>query len=247
MDIKWYEILESTNDTAASESGRLDNLSIVATFCQTKGRGQRGNSWSARAGENLLFSILLKEFSLFGLAPLSASRQFLLSRAAALAVVEFLKGFGLSARIKWPNDIYVGDKKICGILIENTLRGSQLSRCITGIGINLGQREFPASLPNPTSVALETGREFTREQLQDGLERFSLLYERLLPASPQELSQRYESLLYRRGEWHAYREQPSGIGFEGKILGTDEGGRLYIEDRSGRRRDYAFKEVEFVI
>ena len=99
MDIKWYEILESTNDTAASESGRLDNLSIVATFCQTKGRGQRGNSWSAKAGENLLFSILLKEFSLFGLEPLPASRQFLLSRAAAHLCRQALeKSLSLPAR-----------------------------------------------------------------------------------------------------------------------------------------------------
>lgn len=247
MNIIWHENLSSTNDRALKDVRTLDNLSIIATFCQTDGRGQQGNKWSSETGQNLLFSILLKEFSCFGLTPLPADRQFLLSRTAALSVVAFLGKWDLPARIKWPNDIYVGDKKIAGILIENGLQGNTLVRSIIGIGINLGQRDFPPEVPNPTSVSLLTGTHFTRDTLQTELARFGAIFESFLQMDADRLTASYEKKLYRRDSWHPYRDLRTGERFEACFLGTEEIGRALLETREGSIRKFAFKELEFLI
>ncbi|MBP5539244.1 MAG: biotin--[acetyl-CoA-carboxylase] ligase [Bacteroidales bacterium] len=247
MNIIWHEILSSTNDQALKDVKRLDNLSIIATFCQTAGRGQQGNKWSSETSQNLLFSILLKEFACFGFAPLPAGRQFLLSRAAALSVVAFLEKWGLKASIKWPNDIYVGDKKIAGILIENGLQGNTLVRSIIGIGINLGQRDFPPGIPHPTSVSLLTGTNFTRESLQTELARFGTIFEGFLQMDAGRLTASYEKKLYRKGSWYPYRDSRTGERFEACFLGTEDAGRAVLETREGGIRKFAFKELEFLI
>ena len=148
-DILWLDIAESSNDEARKAIDSLDNLSVVAVRCQTKGRGQRTNTWLSNPGENLTFSIALKNLDIL------PSEQIAISQITALSVVDFLNLYGIDAKIKLPNDIYVGNKKICGILIENSIRGSQISYSIIGIGINVNQTEFPSSLPNPTSILLE--------------------------------------------------------------------------------------------
>lgn len=247
MNIIWYENLSSTNDQALADARRLDNLSIVATFCQTAGRGQQGNRWSSEAGKNLLFSVFLKEFDCFGLAPLPAARQFLLSRAAALSVAAFLEKWGLAARIKWPNDIYVGDCKIAGILIENGLQGGKLVRSVIGIGVNLGQRDFPSELPNPTSVSLAAGTRFTRDELPAELERFGGIFEKMLQMDGDALKEAYESRLYRKNEWHPYRDCRSGEVFQARLLGTEDGGAARLERENGQVENYGFKEIEYII
>ena len=247
MGIIWHENLTSTNDWALQEAQRLDNLSITATFCQTAGRGQQGNKWSSAVGQNLLFSVLVKDFNCFGLTPLPASRQFLLSRAAALSVVAFLEKWGLHASIKWPNDIYVENNKIAGVLIENGLQGKALVRSIIGIGINLGQREFPPELPNPTSVALLTGVDFSRDALRTELQRFATILEDKLKEEADTLKNDYEQRLYRKDVWASYRDTRTGVHFEARLLGTEEGGRVLLEERGGSILTFAFKEVEFLI
>lgn len=247
MDIIWYEELQSTLDTAAERAPQLKDRSVIAAGVQTRGRGQGGNKWLSRPWENLLFSQLLKEFKLFGYPILPPDRQFLISRAAALSVVRYLEGFGLHSRIKWPNDIYVGDGKICGILIENTLQGARMGRCVIGIGINLSQREFPADLPNPTSVALLTGRRFDRCALEKELVRWCGVFEDLLNLSPQALTESYEALLYRKGVSAPYRDCRTGESFSGRLLGTLPDGTLRLLDEKGGERNYRFKEVEFIV
>lgn len=247
MSIIWHENLTSTNDQALKDLQRLDNLSILAAYCQTAGRGQQGNKWSSQAGQNLLFSILLKKFDYFGMSPLPAARQFLISRAAALSVASFLEKWGLEAQIKWPNDIYVKDRKIAGILIENGLQGHSLVRSIIGIGINLGQRDFPPELPNPTSVSLLTGVNFTREDLPVELSRFGNIFESMLIRGANSLKEEYESKLYRKGLWAPYRNSKNAEMFEGCFLGTQEGGEARIKKRDGSIEEFLFKEVEFVI
>ena len=154
-DIIWLESVDSTNLEAKRNISDIDNLSVLSALEQTAGRGQRGNTWTSNAGENLMFSIVLKfspEDS--GLGGLDARDQFVLNEIAALSVVDFLRSHGIHAQIKWPNDIYVGSRKICGILIENSIRGNWLSSSIIGIGLNINQRNFDVNLPNPTSMAL---------------------------------------------------------------------------------------------
>ena len=160
-DIMWFDTLDSTNEEVRRQIDNLDNLSVVSALTQTAGRGQRGNSWSSAPGHNLTFSILLKfaddtsnDFH-SSLPRLKAVDQFVISEVAAISVAKLLDNHGISASIKWPNDIYAGNRKICGILVENILRGNNVYRSIVGIGLNINQKNFDVSLPNPTSMLLE--------------------------------------------------------------------------------------------
>lgn len=147
-DIIWLASTDSTNEEAKRRISDIDNLSVVSALEQTSGRGQRGNQWYSAPGQNLLFSIVLKSPSLV------AKNHFALNEMAALSVTDFLSAYGIKAEIKWPNDIYVGEKKICGILIENSFLGNAISSSIIGIGLNINQRNFNVSLLNPTSLVL---------------------------------------------------------------------------------------------
>lgn len=157
-DIIWLNSIDSTNDEAKRRISSLDNLSVLSALSQTKGRGQRGNAWLSKPGENLLFSIILKYASGEGITSdrpsVQAYDQIVISQMAALAVVDLLASYDIEAGIKWPNDIYVGKKKICGILIEHTVLGKWLTSSIIGIGLNVNQINFDTSLPNPTSMVL---------------------------------------------------------------------------------------------
>ena len=162
-DIRWLDTVESTNDEARRALDGLDNLSVIAARCQTAGRGQGDHSWHSLPGENLTFTVVLK----FGgeyLAPLLARDVLLITETVTLALRRYLLAKGVKARIKWPNDIYVGDLKICGILIEDILRGDEVGASIVGIGLNLNQTAFPPDLPNPVSLSLLTGRRYDPEK-----------------------------------------------------------------------------------
>ncbi len=161
-DIIWAEVLDSTNEEVRRHISDLDNLSVLSVSRQTAGRGQRGNTWSSAPGENLTFSILLKfrtgEEDSSLLPPLAAADQFVLSEITSLSVIRLLENHGIKASVKWPNDIYAGFRKICGMLLENSLRGSYVSCSIIGIGLNVNQRNFDVTLPNPTSMIIESAK-----------------------------------------------------------------------------------------
>ncbi|MBR4324827.1 MAG: biotin--[Bacteroidales bacterium] len=150
-----YSIIDSTNDEAQRQLQNgiapKEDFVIRADF-QTDGRGQRGNTWHSPNAMNLMFSLVHYPVKL------EARHQFMLSQAAALSVAEYLAQKGVAdVSIKWPNDIYVGMKKICGMLIENAVSGHYIRYSIIGIGININQTAFPDNLPNPTSLAIQTG------------------------------------------------------------------------------------------
>ena len=198
-DIIWLESVDSTNDEAKRHISDIDNLSVLSALEQTAGRGQRGNSWTSAPGENLMFSIVLKSPALM------AEEHFALNEIAALSVSEFLSTYGIKAQIKWPNDIYVDEKKICGILIENSFRGKSISSSIIGIGLNINQRNFNVNLPNPTSMVLcraEDGPLDIHRCLDGFMDIFTSLHDRFLSSacdlSP--LRQRYLCSLWRLGE-----------------------------------------------
>ena len=158
-DIIWLNSVDSTNDEAKRRISELDNLTVLSALSQTKGRGQRTNTWLSEPGKNLLFSIILKyapygEAGSSDLLSVQAYDQQVISQITSLAVVDLLAAHNIEARIKWPNDIYVGNKKICGILIENTVLGKWLNTSIIGVGLNVNQRVFDAQLPNPASMVL---------------------------------------------------------------------------------------------
>ncbi len=155
-DIMWFERLDSTNDEARRRICDIDNLSVVAALEQDSGRGQGDHVWLSENGKNLLFTVVLK----FGEGEFAARDIKRISDCAAESVVEFLGRRGIEAWIKLPNDVYVGGRKICGILIENSFKGEWVSYSIVGIGLNINQRNFDVNLPNPTSMALETDKAY---------------------------------------------------------------------------------------
>lgn len=179
-DIIWSECVDSTNEEAKRRLSSLDNLSVLSVLSQTKGRGHEGNVWLSEPGANLLFSIVLKfagedirdSQRRLQVSSVNAYDQFVISQIASISVVDLLAAHEIQARIKWPNDIYVGDKKICGILIENTVKGKWLSSSIIGIGLNVNQRNFDVNLPNPTSMSLCSEEVQPPFDLKDLLEEF---------------------------------------------------------------------------
>ena len=138
----------STNDEARGE--HYEHMDVIWSEHQTAGRGQRGHEWHSRKGENLTFSVVLEPT----FVPIA--EQFSVSEVVALSLVDMLSEYGIEVKIKWTNDIYVGDRKAVGILIEHTYSGSSLARTVVGIGINVNQTEFSADIPNPVSLKLLT-------------------------------------------------------------------------------------------
>ncbi|MCC8034486.1 MAG: biotin--[acetyl-CoA-carboxylase] ligase [Rikenellaceae bacterium] len=233
-----FEELLSTNDDASE--GKYSHGDVIVCRSQRRGRGQRGNGWHATPGENLTFSMVLEPRFL------PAPEQFLLSMAVSLAAVDTLSGYGIQSLIKWPNDIYVGDRKIAGILIENDICGSTLSRSVAGVGLNVNETDFPAALPNPVSMAGISGRKFdTGEVLALFLDQFDARYRLMEEGSSEIILQDYGSLIYRKGIKAPFR-LPSGERFEGTVAEVKPGGALVVESDRGRE-EFLFKEVEFIV
>jgi len=229
----------STNDDARrSQYGHFD---VVWAEHQSAGRGQRGHTWHSHEGENITFSVVLTPTFL------PIVEQFLLSEVVALALVDTLADYGVECRIKWTNDIYAQDRKIVGVLIEHTLLGDRLSRTIVGVGINVNQRSFSPELPNPTSMAVECGRVLDREEvLRCFLRNLEGLYAALERGEKREIEERYRETMYHLGEEHTYAYS-SGERFRATIRGVRPSGELRLEHSDGIVREYAFKEVEFVL
>ena len=155
--ILWLDEADSTNRVLRERLPGLDNLSIVAAVAQTAGRGQGSHTWFASPGENLTFSVL---YRFEADCRVAAPDIIYVTQLTTLALRDYLLGHGVEARIKWPNDIWVADRKICGILIENTLEEGFLRESIVGIGLNLNESGWPAELPNPVSLHELTGNRY---------------------------------------------------------------------------------------
>ena len=246
FSIQWLEEVDSTNSEALRNIGNLDNLSVIAASRQVAGRGQKGNSWLSRGGENLTFSIVMK-FGKDQVKPLEARNQFDLSKASTLGITDYLESEGIGCRIKWPNDVYVGKHKICGMLIENSLDGKMLASSVIGIGLNVNQTEFPHVLVNPVSMKIVTGRDYL---LDKELEKLcSAVVKRLksiwsgLPS----MNAEYESRLFRFGVFDSYVDCSDGNMFSGKIVGVTDSGLLEIETKEGGLKEFAFKEINYII
>ena len=234
-----FPILPSTNDEAVKPCyGEGD---IIVAERQTAGRGQRGHRWESAEQQNLTFTLVLEPTFL------EPARQFLLSEAVALGVRDMLSEYGITARIKWTNDIYVGDRKIAGILIEHKLQGAAIARTIAGIGLNVNQMAFSADLPNPISMRQVRHFEFDREEVLACLgSHLMARYEQLRGGDVESLQEDYHENLFRLGalNWFAL---PDGRRFRGTIRGVEPSGALRVEDEKRVERSYLFKEIEFLL
>ena len=233
----------STNTYLARMATMLPSGTVIYTHHQSAGRGQRGNSWEAEPGKNLTFSMLVKN-------PLVApAAQFCISEAVSLAIVDFLSQYATGFSVKWPNDIYHGDRKVCGILIEHSLCGNVINHTIIGVGINVNQHEFHSDAPNPVSLAQIIGRDIQLEEaLRDVCSRIEACVASLgdIEATTS-LHGRYLQSLYRRdGKLHDFI-LPSGERFRATIDDVQPTGTLILGHENGTVRGYAFKEVAFVL
>lgn len=234
----------STNTYLSRLAATLPGGTVIYTPSQTAGRGQKGNSWESEDGKNLTFSLLLKQ------PPVKARDQFYLSEAAALAVVEALTALaGNGFTVKWPNDVYWQDKKVCGMLIENSLNGSDIAHSIIGIGINVNQERFLSDAPNPVSLINITGHEHDLEALlRQVCTRIEGLVESLSDDSARiDLHNRYMAALYRNDGKEYPFEDASGHRFMGSIAGISPDGTLTLRHNDGTLHDYLFKEVRHII
>ena len=246
MEVLKLDSCVSTNSYAAAlpypeENGKMK---IIVTTEQTAGRGQRGNHWEAEPGKNLTFSALWKPE---GVLP---SEQFAISEAVALAVCDLLAECGIEAKVKWPNDIYVGDKKICGILIEHALLGTEITRTIAGVGINVNQEVFRSDAPNPVSIKQISGKNYDLDELLGEYAR--LLQDRLslivTKKGKKEIHDEYKGRMWRfDGQHYPFREASTDERYKGRIMDVEPGGLLHIRPEGEQNdRIYAFKEVEFL-
>ena len=234
----------STNDAIRQQAlpadGETPRLVVVDTDYQTAGRGQGGNHWESERGKNLLFSVLCHPT----MVPVRS--QFLVSEAHALALYDALSKLSDGFSIKWPNDIYWHDSKICGTLIETTLSAGHIRDCVVGTGINVNQQKFVSDAPNPVSLYQILGHEVDRKALlHDVVSRFDNYLQCLDRGDYAQVIDRYMSFLYRQHGFHDYRDK-DGI-FSAAIIEVEDDGHLVLRDHNDVIRSYTFKEVEFVL
>lgn len=237
--------VDSTNSYLARNHRDLPSPLVVTATEQEAGRGQRGNHWESEPGKNLTFSVLLRPENY------PAISQFAISEAFALAVVDALRiECGVEAKVKWPNDIYVGDRKICGILIEHAVMGRNIMHTIAGAGINLNQKEFHSDAPNPVSVIQITGRltdidrmlNRVASEIEKGMARI------VSPEGRESVHADFMRMLWRGdGKIYPYHDVASGKEFGAVITDIEPTGHLQLTTPEGERLRYAFKEVEAII
>jgi BirA family biotin operon repressor/biotin-[acetyl-CoA-carboxylase] ligase len=229
----------STNTFASEldQAGQAPDGTVVITHHQTSGRGQRGNRWESGSGLNLTFSVVLHPVFL------TATSQFHLNKAIALAVYDIVGNYtSKGVRVKWPNDIMIAEKKICGILIENQLTGSQLSRSIIGIGLNVNQVEFAS--PQASSVSVHSGKPIDLARIFDELlHSIEQRYFQVRNNRFKELDEDYLQALFRVNESHSFIVDDREA--KGIIRGVDPNGRLLVEIDNGIR-SFDLKEIKYI-
>ena len=236
--------VDSTNSYLRDEAENLWNkhgeegFIIVTAEHQTAGRGQRGNTWNSNAGENLLFSILVRPGE-----SLKVTDQFLLSQAVSLAIHDAMQHYNIDVNLKWPNDIYVGKRKLAGILLELDYTGNSVEQAIIGIGINVNQEEFPVMERIPVSIKM-----LKKESLAlDGIlttiiDCFEHRYRQLHSNNRDVLATEYTKRLLGIDELHCFVDKNGR--FEGVIKGVEKDGHLIVQRKDGGCGRYAFKEIE---
>ena len=243
---KFVSDVDSTNNYAQrliSKSNPIEGTAIYTDF-QSNGKGQIGSKWNSAPGQNILMSIILKPVFLL------PRDQFAINVAFSLAIVSALQKYISNKndlKIKWPNDIYYKDKKLGGILIENSISSHSILFSVLGLGLNVNQTVFPSSLPNPISLQLIEGKHFERNSLMGAIfENLEMEYLKL-KNNHQQSYNAYVDHLFGIGEDRKFRSITNNEMFTGKIINVDAYGRLIVFDHSkARTRLFAFKEIEFV-
>jgi BirA family biotin operon repressor/biotin-[acetyl-CoA-carboxylase] ligase len=235
-----FDELGSTNQYARSlcDQNQAGHGLVVRALFQTKGKGQTGNTWESESGKNLTFSIILHP------AFLPPQMQFQLSKVVSLGIIDFLITNKIDAKIKWPNDIYVQNRKMAGILIENSVQGNSLGWCIAGIGLNINQLVFSTKAANPVSMRMFLNYELNIQNIFPMLlSNIQARYNQLKDGWVHIIDKEYIQNMYLFGIESLFRDSASE--FEGEICGVSEQGQLLVKTHYGIRL-YNFKEISFV-
>lgn len=244
--------LEATPSTNAharqllADGQTLPDITLIYADAQTAGRGQKGNHWESAPLQNVAFSLVCHpDF-------VQPARQFVLSEAIALAVAEGCEAVCPGLRdegglaVKWPNDVYLGDRKLSGTLIECDLVGASLANCVIGTGVNVNQTRFLSDAPNPVSLKQACGRDLSTEAVLRAVCRsFVDYYNRIGQGRGAQVHGAYMSRLYRREGFHEFED--AGGRFRAAIEDVAPTGHLLLRRADGTRRSYEFKEVRFVL
>lgn len=255
----YTEEINSTNTYLKElmQTGALpEPLSSEALPCvwvgyQTAGRGQQGNGWESERGKNLTYSILIRNTGL------KADEQWRMSMFVPVVLCEVLEQYVSGIRIKWPNDLYVGDRKLAGILIEHSLQGSEIAYSVVGVGLNVNQEVFHAA-PNPVSLKQLTGKDTNLAGLMDQIVDATQA-KMVLISNEKLLREKYMKRLYRSEGFYPYVEREVSTAptmnetkrtiecFEAEIKTITPQGQLVLRLRSGEERTYHFKQIRYVV
>lgn len=242
MKIIKFSAIPSTNTflKELSKSAPLDNFTVVVTKDQTKGRGQQESVWFSEPFKNLTFSVFLNELAL------EITQKKYLNFAVSLAIFEVLKSKKTpKLAIKWPNDIVSGNKKLCGILIENSIQNNHIRNSIIGIGLNVNQKHFPENLKNVSSLQSLLKKEFDLENLLieicEELKRYIQL---LVEKKYIFLEENYTKVLFQIHKPAMFKNTQNQL-FLGIIRGISESGNIIIEQENEILKEFSVKEISF--
>lgn len=243
-DFIHLETTASTNDVLKNcPTPPLGELTVAIADFQTKGRGQAGNSWESERGKNLLMSILT------GQTDIHIERQFVLSMAGALALKAALDDYTDGISLKWPNDIYWHDRKISGTLIETSVSGRSIQRCIYGIGLNVNQKVFVSEAPNPVSLYQILGKETDIDEIMAKvLNCFDHYYMLATSGETHSIAEQYNKVLFwRDGIMHCFEDTASHVCFNAYLVEVGTDGLMSLRHEDGSVHKYALKEVRFCL
>lgn len=235
------EVVDSTNNYANSQIrvNELPEGTVFLAYEQTAGRGQVKNIWESAAGQNLLFSVVLYPHFI------EIRQQYMLSKVVSLGIYKAMSKYISTLKIKWPNDIYAGTRKLGGILIENSIMNGVLKNSVVGMGINVNQTVFYSDAPNPVSLSMLTNEHYDCDViLYEILAAIDWYYALLRNGGNEIIDNEFAASLYRLNEKHFYKSE-NDI-FEGEIIGVNEIGQLVIRKNNGQFLEFHFKEVEFL-
>jgi len=243
-NFQFYDVVDSTNDTAKELIRCNPNINgtVIQANHQLKGRGRQNHIWESNPRENLLFSIIITPTAIH------PSRQFVINELVSVTLRDFLQTHipNATVKIKWPNDIYVANKKIAGILIEHSITRSSISYSIIGIGVNINQIDFHPSLPSPTSLKNETGQHHDIKKLcTDYSRNFLTAFKSFTPEQEPSLTKTYTQHLFRLHEKHLYLIDSQQT--KATITGIDACGCLLMEMENGTTRAFELNEVGYVL
>jgi len=240
--VTFLETVSSTNSYMSNllSQQQMPEGSVIVARKQTEGRGQANERWVSENGKNLLVS--------FAFYPvLHAQNLFMLTKTFSLGVYDCIREIlGTGVKIKWPNDIYIHDKKLCGMLIENSIRNPHISHTILGIGLNINQKKFPSHLPNPVSLSMIVGKDLDLDDcfcmLCNTLEN---RYLQMNAGHYEKINEEYNQGLYRFGEMCEYDNNRER--FRARLTAVGDDGKIFLKRDNGLIEKYDFKEIKFIV